>query len=59
MSSSPLGCDFVTSLLTGKRQREVGLVVPAEYSFVADDENCAEILEKEPVKRKELFPTVA
>ena len=49
----------LNAVVTGKRQREVGLVVPAKYSFETDDKTCAEILEKELVKRKELFPTVA
>ena len=49
----------LSAVITGKRQREVGLVVPAKYSFETDDKKCAEILEKELVKRKELFPTVA
>ena len=49
----------LNAVITGKRQREVGLVVPAKYSFETDDKKYAEILEKELVKRKELFPTVA
>ena len=50
----------LNAVITGKRQREVelGLVVPVKYSFETDDKKCAEILEKELVKRKELFPTV-
>ena len=49
----------MNAVITGKRQREVGLVVSAKYSFETDNKKCAEILEKELVKRKELFPTVA
>ena len=38
--------NHLNALITGKRQREAGLVVPAEYSFATDDKKCAELLEK-------------
>ena len=49
----------LNAVITGKRQREIGLVLPAENSFEIDDRKCAEKLEKELMTRKELFPAVA
>ena len=49
----------LNAVITGKRQREVELVVPAKYSFETDYKKRAEILEKGTSEKKELFPTVA
>ena len=35
----------LNAVITGKGQREVGLIVPAKYSFETDDKKCVEILE--------------
>ena len=48
----------IDAVITGKRHREVGLVVPAKYIFQTEDKRCAEIVERELMKRKGLFPTV-
>ena len=45
------------SVFPGKRHREVGLVAPAKYSFQTEDKRCAEIVEREQMKKKGLFPT--
>ena len=42
----------INATITGKREREVGLVVPANVTFVSNDRLCAETLEKELLKRK-------
>ena len=39
--------------ITGKRHQEIGLVVPAKLVFLTDDRRCAEVLEKELIKRRE------
>ena len=44
--------------ITGKRKREVGLVVPAKFVFKTYDMRCLEVLENELQKRKQLFPSV-
>ena len=39
----------------GKREREIGLVVPANFVYITKDKNCSIILEAELEKRKTLF----
>ena len=41
--------------ITGKREREIGLVVPANFVYITKDKNCSIILEAELEKRKTLF----
>ena len=41
--------------ITGKREREIGLVVPAKFVFITKDKNCSIILEAELENRKTLF----
>ena len=43
----------VKAVITGKRHREIGLVVPAKLVFLTDDRRCAEVLEKELIIRRE------
>ena len=40
----------------GKRQREIGLVVPATFVYITKDKNCSIILEATLEKRKTFFP---
>ena len=46
------------ALTTGKRQREVGLVVPAKLIFITTNKRFLGDLENELVKQKNTFPTV-
>ena len=48
----------INAEITGKRRREVGLVVPAKLSFETYNKKCAEILETELLKRKAKFSTL-
>ena len=48
----------INAEITGKRRREVGLVVPAKLSFETNNRKCAEILEEELLKRREKFSTL-
>ena len=41
--------------ITGKREREIGLVVPANFVYIIKDKNCSVILEAELEKRMTLF----
>ena len=41
--------------ITGKREREIGLVVPANFVYIAKDKNCSIILKAKLEKRKTLF----
>ena len=41
--------------ITRKREREIGLVVPANFVYTTKDKNCSVILETELEKRKTLF----
>ena len=41
--------------IMGKREREIGLVVPANFVYIAKDKNCSIILEAKLEKRKTLF----
>ena len=41
--------------ITGKREREIDLVVPANFVFITKDKNCSIILEAELENRKTLF----
>ena len=47
-----------SAIITGKRNREVDLVVPAKLFFQTKGRKFAETLETELAKRKNLFPTV-
>ena len=47
----------LTAVVTGKRNREVGLVVPGKLFFQTKDRKSAETLKIELAKRKNLFPT--
>ena len=48
----------IIARITGKRQREIGLVVPAKIIFITNNKRYSEVLEKEFIKRKDKFPTV-
>ena len=48
----------IKALITGKRQREIGLVVPAKLIFITNNKRFSEVLENELIKRKNKFPTV-
>ena len=48
----------IKAVITGKRQREVGLVVPVKLVFTSKNKRYSEVLEKELLKRKTKFPTV-
>ena len=41
--------------ITGKKGREIGLVVPASFVYITKDKNCSFILETELEKRKTLL----
>ena len=41
--------------IRGKREREIGLVVPAKFVYISKDKNCSVILEAKLEKRKTLF----
>ena len=45
-------------MTTGKRQREVGLVVPAKLIFITNNKRFLGDLENKLVKQKNTFPTV-
>ena len=47
----------VKALTTGKRQREIGLVVPAKLIFITNNKRFCEVLENDLVKWKNKFPT--
>ena len=49
----------IRAMITGKRQREIGLVVPAKIIFTMNNKRYSEVLEKELLNRKAKFPTVA
>ena len=46
----------LNAVITGKRQREVGLVAPAKCSFENVDKKCADILERSTSKLKRTAP---
>ena len=48
----------IKAFTTGKRQREVGLVVPVKLNFMTNNKQFSEVLEKELLKRKNKFPTL-
>ena len=48
----------IKAVINGKRQREIGLVVPAKLIFTTRNKRYSEVLEKELLKRKTKFPTV-
>ena len=48
----------IKALITGKRQRQIGLVVPAKLIFTTNNKRFSEVLEKQLIKRKNRFPTV-
>ena len=50
--------NILTVIVTGRRNREVGFVIPAKLFFQTKDRNSAKTLEIELAKRKHLFPTV-
>ena len=41
--------------ITGKREKEIGLVVPDNFVYITKEKNCTIILEAELEKRKTLF----
>ena len=41
---------------TGKRHREIGLVVPAKFIFTTDNKRYSKVLENELEKQKTIFP---
>ena len=45
----------IIAKITGKRERDIGLVVPANFVYISKDKNCSIILEDELEKRKTLF----
>ena len=48
----------IKALITGKREPEIGLVVPAKLIFITNNKRFSEVLENELIKRKNKFPTV-
>ena len=48
----------IKALTTGKRQREIGLVVPAKLIFITNNKRFSEVLENKLVKWKNKFPTL-
>ena len=48
----------IKALITGKRHREIGLVVPAKLIFLTNNKRFSEVLENELLKRKNMFPTL-
>ena len=48
----------INAIITGKRKREVGLVVPANLVFLTNIKTYSQILENELQKRKDKFPSV-
>ena len=50
--------DKIKALITGKRQREIGLVVPAKLIFITNNKRFSEVLENELIKRKNKLPRV-
>ena len=48
----------IKALRTGKRQGEIGLVVPAKLIFISNNKRFSEVLENELVKRKNKFSTL-
>ena len=48
----------IKALITGKRQQEIGPVIPAKLIFITNNKRFSEVLEKELIKRKNKFPTV-
>ena len=48
----------IKALITRKRQREIGLVVPAKLIFITNNKRFSEVSENELIKRKNKFPTV-
>ena len=46
------------AMITGKRQREIGLVIPAKIIFTANNKRYSGVLEKELWKREAKFTTV-
>ena len=48
----------IRAMITGKRQREIGLVLPGKIIFTTNNKRYSEVLEKELLKRKAKFPTV-
>ena len=45
----------MTVEVTGKRKREVGLVVPAKFNALTKDKKIAEVLDRELSKRKRRY----
>ena len=45
----------LSAVVTGKRRREVGLVVPAEFTCITRKRRLANILYQELVKKKEMY----
>ena len=48
----------IRAMISGKRQREIGLIVPAKIIFTTNNKRYSEVLEKKQLKRKAKFPTV-
>ena len=48
----------IKALITGKRRREIGLVVPAKLIFITNNKRFSEVLENKLIKRKNKFLTV-
>ena len=48
----------IRAMISGKRQREIGLVVPAKIIFTTNNKRYSEVLEKELLKRKAKFHEV-
>ena len=55
---SPDPGNKIKALTIGKRQREIGLVVPAKFIFITNNKRFSEVLENELAKRKNKFPTL-
>ena len=50
--------NFILARVTGKRRREVDLVVPASYEVYSRNQKDVMIFDRELAKRKELFYTL-
>ena len=48
----------IKPLTSGKRRREIALVVPAKLIFITNNKRFSEVLENELIKRKNKFPTL-
>ena len=53
-----IGKTFICATVTGKRKREIGLVVSAKYDCYINDKRTSSVLDKEIKKRKTKYKTL-